>query len=167
MSKFNLSRKLFDFEEYDSDNSDKSGTFIYSSEDESSDCESDCSTDTEQLVARIEREVTSSPMLIGGRIMTMDEPEDEARIGPSTSQVEEGVTPKQGIKYFDREMCYATPRKFEKKRIELCNTIMPVLESPMSSPEHERVPSMPPPFVQPISSNFHACAKYSTLSKCQ
>ena len=83
MSKFNLSRKLFDFEEYDSDNSDKSVIYISSSEDESSDWETDCSTDTEQLIARIEREVTSSPMLIRGRIMTMDEPEDEARAGPS------------------------------------------------------------------------------------
>ena len=53
-------------------------------------------------------------------------------------------------------MCYAPPRKFEKKRIELCNTIMPVLESPMSLPEHERGPSMDTPLVQPISSNFHA-----------
>ena len=126
MSKFNLSGKLFDFEENDFDNSDKSVIYISSSEDESSDWETDCSTDTEQLIARIEREVTSSPMLFGGRIMTMDEPE-EARAEPSTSQVEEGVTPKLGLKYFDKEMCYAPPRKFEKKRIELCNTIMPVL----------------------------------------
>ena len=88
--------------------------------------------------------------------MTMDEPEDEARAGPSTSQVEEGVTPKLGHKYFDTEMCFAPPRKFEKKRIELCNTIMPVLESPMSPPEHKRGPSMDTPLVQPISSNFHA-----------
>ena len=135
MTKFNLSRKLFDFEEYDSDNSDKSVIYISSSEDESSDWETGCSTDTDQLIARIEREVTSSPMLIGGRVMTMDEPEDEARAGPSTSQMEEGSTPKLGLKYFDREMCYAPPRKFEKKRIELCNTIMPVLESPMSPPQ--------------------------------
>ena len=132
MSKYNLARKLFDFEEYDSDNSGKSVIYISSSEDESSDWETDCSTDTEQLIARIEKEVTSSPMLIGGRIMTMDEPEDEARAGPSTSQMEEVVTPKLGLKYFDMEMCYAPPRKFEKKHIDLCNTIMPVLESPMS-----------------------------------
>ena len=137
---------MFDIEEYDSDNSDKSVIYISSSEDESSDWETDCSTDTEQLKARIEGEVTSSPMLIGGRIMTMDEPADEARAGPSTSQVEEGVTPKLGLKYFEREMCYAPPRKFEKKRIELCNTIMPVLESPMSPPEHERGPSVDTPF---------------------
>ena len=156
MSKFNLSRTLFDFEEYDSDNSDKSVIYISSSEDESSEWETDCSTDTEQLIARIEREVTSSPMLIGGRVMTMDEPEDEARAGPSTSQMEEWVTPKLGLKYFDREMCYAPPRKFEKKRIELCNTIMPVLESPMSPPEHERGPGVDTPLLQATSSNFHA-----------
>ena len=75
----------------------------------------------------------------------MDEPEDEARAGPSTSQVKEGATPKLGLTYFDREMCYAPPRKFEKKRIELCNTIMPVLESPMSPTEHERGPSVDTP----------------------
>ena len=40
---------MFDFEEYDSDNSDKSVIYISSSEDESSDWETDCSTDTEQL----------------------------------------------------------------------------------------------------------------------
>ena len=76
----------------------------------------------------------------------MDEPEDEAGAGPSTSQVEEGVTPKLGLKYFDKEMCYTPPRKIVKKRIELCNTIMPVLESPMSPPEHERGPSVDTPF---------------------
>ena len=107
MSKYNLARKLFDFEGYESDDSSKSVIYISSSEEESSDWETDCSTDTEQLIARIEREVTSSPVLIGGRMMTMDEPEDEARAGPSTSYAEEGTTPKLGIKYFDREMCYA------------------------------------------------------------
>ena len=156
MSKFNLSRKLFDFEKYESDDSSKSVIYISSSEEESSDWETDCSTDTEQLIARIEREVTSSPVLIGGRMMTMDEPEDEARAGTSTSYVEEGTTPKLGIKYFDREMCYAPPRKIEKKRIELSNTIMPVLESPMSPPEHERGPSLDTPLAQSITSNFHA-----------
>ena len=68
--------------------------------------------------------------------------------------MEERVTPKLGLEYFDREMCYAPPRKFEKKRIELCNTIMPVLESPMSPPEHERGPSVDTPLLQPTSSNF-------------
>ena len=43
--------------------------------------------------------------------MTMDEPENEARAGPSTSQVIEGVTPKLGLKYFDREMNVLCPTK--------------------------------------------------------
>ena len=64
MSKFNLSRKLFGLEESDSDDSERSVIYISSDEDESADWETDCSTDTEQLVARIEREVTSSPVLI-------------------------------------------------------------------------------------------------------
>ena len=142
MSKFNLARELFDLEDCDSNGSDKSVIYISSSEDESSDWETDCSTDTEQLVARIEREVTSSPMLIGGQIMTMDNPEgDEAGAGPSSSQAQEDVTPKLDLKDFDKEMCYAPPRKFGKTRIELCNTILPVLDTPMSPLEHERGPS--------------------------
>ena len=161
MEKFNLSRKLFDIEEYDSDNSDKSVIYISSSKDEPSDWETDCSTDTEQLIARIEREVTSSPKLIEGRIMTMDEPEDDSIAGPSTSQVEEGVTPKLGLKYFDREMCYAPPKKFGKKRIELCNTIMPVLESPMSPPEHEKRPSMDTPTMCKIQYPIKMSGRYA------
>ena len=67
MSEYSLARKLFGLEESDSDDSERSVIYISSSEDESSDWETDCSTDTEQLVARIEREVTSSPMLIDRR----------------------------------------------------------------------------------------------------
>ena len=114
LSKFNLSRKLFDFEEYESDDSSKSVIYISSSEEESSDWETDCSTDTEQLIARIEREVTSSPVLIGGRMMTMDKPEDEARAGPSTPYVEERTTPKLGIKYFTGKC--VMPRQGKSKR---------------------------------------------------
>ena len=33
---------------------------------------------------------------------------------------------------------------------------MPVLESPMSPPEHERGPSVDTPILQPTSSDFHA-----------
>ena len=87
MSKFSLARKLFDMDEADSDESKRSVLYISSSEVESSDWETDCSTDTEQLIARIESEVTSSPILISGRIMTMDDPdEDELGAGPSSSQ---------------------------------------------------------------------------------
>ena len=90
-------------------------------------------------------------------------PKTRREQGPSTSQVEEGVIPKLGLKYFDRETCYAPPRKFEKKRIELCNTIMPVLESPMSPPEHERGPSLD----TPLSSRSRVTFMRPTMCKIQ
>ena len=156
MSKYSLAKKLF-LEESDSDDSERSVIYISSSEDESSDWETDCSTDTEQLVARIEREVTSSPMLIGGRIMTVDEPtENEPEAGPSSSQAQMDVTPKLDHKYFDKEMCHALPKKTGKSRIELCKTLLPVPESPMSPPHHEKGPSLDTPLMQPVFGGSHA-----------
>ena len=157
MSKYSLARKLFGLQESDSDDSERSVMYISSSEDESSDWETDCSTDTEQLVARIEREVTSSPLLIGGRILTVDKPtEDEPEAGPSSSQTQTDVTTKLDHKYFDKEMCYAPPKKTGKSRIELCKTLLPVPESPMSPPDHEKGPRMDTPLMQPVMGGFHA-----------
>ena len=157
MSKFNLSRKLFGLEESNSDDSERSVIYISSDEDESSGWETDCSTDTEQLVARIEREVTSSPMLIAGRIMTMDEPvEDELEAGPSSAHVQMDITPKLDHRYFDKEMCYAPPKKTGKSRIEICKTLLPVLDTPMSPPDHERGPSSDTPIMQSVMGSFHA-----------
>ena len=82
--------------------------YISSSEDEHSNgWESDCSTDTEELVARIEREDYVSPMLIGGRIMTVEDEQDEMIPGPKTSGPHEDVAHagKLGHKYFDQKMC--------------------------------------------------------------
>ena len=145
-------------DEFNSDESDNSAIHTSSSEGElSEDWEIECSTDTEQLIARIEREVTAGPMLIGGRIMTTEDPEeDEMVAGPSTSQIHADVTPKLDYKCFDREMCYALPKRTERTRIERCNTILPVLESLMSPPDHERGPSQDTPLVQPVTDGFHA-----------
>ena len=89
--------------------------------------------------------------------MTMDEPEeDESEVRPSSSRTQAHVTPKLDHKYFDKEMCYAPPKELGKSRIEICNTILPVLESPMSPPDHEKGPSLDTPLVQPITSDFHA-----------
>ena len=158
MEKLNLSRKLFDLDESNSDESDNSVIYISSSEDElSEDWETDCSTDTEQLIARIEKEVTASPMLIGGRITTTEDPkEDEMVAGPSTSQIHADVKPKLDYKYFDRKMCYASLKRTERTWTERCNTILPVLESPMPPPDHERGPSQDTPLVQPVKDGFHA-----------
>ena len=70
MQKFNLSRKLFDLEEQSSEKSSNSVIYISSeSEDKTSwSWDSNWSTDTEmliELIERIEREVRSSPILIG------------------------------------------------------------------------------------------------------
>ena len=162
MSKYSLARKPFGLEESDSDDSERSVIYISSSEDKSSEWETDCSTDTEQLVARIEREVTSSPMLIGGRIMTVDEPtEDEPEAGPSSSQTQTDVTPRLDHKYFDNEMCYAPPKKTGKSRIELCKTLLPVPESPMSPPDHERGLSMDTPLCS------LSCEVFTPLTMCK
>ena len=79
MQRFDLSKKLFDFEEQSSEESADSVIYISSDSEDgvSSNWDSDWSTDTEALISRIEREVKSSPILIGGRIMTTEELEDE------------------------------------------------------------------------------------------
>ena len=157
MQRFNLSKKLFDFEEQSSEESADSVIYISSdSEDEvSSDWDSDWSTDTEALINRIQREVKSSPILIAGRVMTTEGLDEEMVAGPSNAQMVPPSTPKLGFKYFDKEKCLA-PSKKQKTRIELCSTVLPVLESPMSPPEHEKGPSLDTPIPQTVSDNFHA-----------
>ena len=133
MQRFNLSKKLFDFEGQSSEESADSVIYISSdSEDEvSKDWDSDWSTDTEALINRIEREVKSSPILIAGRVMTTEGLDEEMEAaGPSNAQMVPPSTPKLGFKYFDKEKCLA-PSKKQKTRIELCSTVLPVLESPM------------------------------------
>ena len=72
MQRFNLSKKLFAFEEQSSEESADSVIYFSSdSEDEvSSDWDSDWSTDTKALINRVEQEVKSNPILIAGRVMT-------------------------------------------------------------------------------------------------
>ena len=84
------------------------------------------------LINRIEKEVKSNPILIGGRIMTTKDLDDELEAGQSGSQPVPPTTPKFSLQYFDEKMCYAPSRKIEKTKTELCKTLLPVLESPMS-----------------------------------
>ena len=67
MQRYNLTKKLFDFEEY-SESSANSVIYISSdSGDEvSSSWDSDWSTDTEAIIDRIEREVKATPIPIAG-----------------------------------------------------------------------------------------------------
>ena len=68
----------------------------------------------------------------------------------------QGHYPQKDQRYFDRERCYAPPKRVEKTRIELCKTLLPVPESPMSPPEYEKGPSNDTPLVQSFTSGFHA-----------
>ena len=88
--------------------------------------------------------------------MTVEDEQEEMVPGPSSSGQLDVVTLELDHKYFDCEMCYAPPKAFWKSRIEICKTLLPVLESPMSPPEHEIGTSLDKPLVQPAVSNFHA-----------
>ena len=158
IQKFNLSRKLYDFEEQSSENAGESVIYISSDEEEEATefYDWDWSTDTEALISRIEREVKSSPILIAGPVMTTEGLDDETEAGSSSSRPVPPVTPKLGFKYLDKKLCYAPCRKIEKAKIDLCNTILPVLESPMSPPEHEKGPSLDTPMPQSAGNNFRA-----------
>ena len=82
MQRYNLTKKLFDFEE-DSESSANSVIYIsIDSEDEvSSSWDSDWSTDTEAIIDRIEREVKAAPIPIAGRVMTAEDSSDEMVAG--------------------------------------------------------------------------------------
>ena len=95
--------------------------------------------------------------------MTTEELDDEMKAGPSSSRPVPPITPKLGFKYFDEKLYYAPSRKREKTKNELCNTILPVLESPMSHPEHERWPSLDTPMQQSVDTNFHASCEIQNV----
>ena len=127
--------------------------------------------------SRIEKEFCASPMLIGGRIMTVEGEQEGMMPGPSTSNLHDEVTPasKLGNRYFDHQkMCYAPPRENGKSRIEICRTLLPVLDSPMSPQQHEKGAFVrhPTPLIQPTETKFHASyhvhtktsARYVTLA---
>ena len=158
MQRYNLTKKLFDFEEEDSESSANSVIYISSdSENEaSSDWDSDWSTDTEAIIDRIEREVKAVPIPIAGRGMTIGSSDDEMAAGPSNIQPVPPFTPKLGLEYFNREMCLAPSKRQKKTRVELCTTVLPVLDSPLSPPDHKRGPSIDTPPVQSTSGTFYA-----------
>ena len=141
MNKFNRARKLFGSIDFSSDSSNESVIYI-SSEDEASDgWNSDWSTDPEEMIRRVETQVKAT---------ASDEP------GTSTMPSELQITPKLDRAYFDENLCYAPPKGNTKRRIELCKTILPVRESPVSPSPHERGPSQDTSLLQTGTSGFHA-----------
>ena len=99
MQIYNLTKKLFDFEEDESGSSANSVIYISSdSENEvSSSWDSDWSTDTEAIIDRIEREVKAIPIPIAGRGMTTEDSNDEMVAGPSNAQPVPPSTSKLGF----------------------------------------------------------------------
>ena len=152
MDKVNRARKLFGSMDFSSESSADSVIYISSDEEASDEWDSDWSTDTEKIIKRVETQVKTNPIPIAGRRMTTasDEP------GTSTSSSEMQITPKLDKTYFDEKLCYAPPRGNVKKSIELCKTILPVVESPMWPPAHKRGPSQDTSLLQAGSSGFHA-----------
>ena len=101
----------------------------------------------------------SSPILIAGRIKTTGSVEDEMVAGPSSCQPQQDKTHKLDEldeRYFDEKMCYAPQKGSSKNTIELCRTLIPVEDSPMSPPPHERGPTAETPLMQPVSETFRA-----------
>ena len=90
--------------------------------------------------------------------MTVEGEHEDMLPGPSSSKPHEENTPasKLGFKYFDKEMCYAPLRQNGKSSIEICKTLLPVLDSPMSPPQHEKGPSLNTPLTQTTQAEFHA-----------
>ena len=98
MDKYAKSGKLFEMAELDSDSSGDSVIYISSDEETSVDLDSDWSTDTDEMIRRVEKQVVSSPILIAGRVMTTSSMEEEMVAGPSTRQPGQDVTPKLDTK---------------------------------------------------------------------
>ena len=88
--------------------------------------------------------------------MTVEDLDDEPEAGPSGAQPIPPRTPNLGFEYFNKEMCLAPSKKQRNPRVELCTTVLPVLESPLSPPAHERGPSLDTPLVQSTAGGFYA-----------
>ena len=156
MNRYCKSGKLFENAELSSNSSSNSVIYISSDEETSDYWDSDWSTDTEEIIRRVETEVMSSPILIAGRIMTTGSVEDEMVAGPSSSQPQQDKTPKLDERYFNEKMCYAPQKGPSRNTIELCRTLLPVEDSPLSPPPHQRGPTTETPLMQPVSETFRA-----------
>ena len=86
--------------------------------------------------------------------MTTEDLDYEMGAVPSGAQSIPPSTPKVGFEYFNKEMCLASSKKQRKSRVELCTTVLPVLEPPLSPPDHEREPSMDTPSFNQLQEVF-------------
>ena len=101
MNKFNRARIFFGSIEFSSESSADSVIYISSDEEASNGWDSDWSTDTEEMIKRVETQVKACPIPTAGRRMTTatDEP------GTSTSSSELQITPILDKVYFNEKLC--------------------------------------------------------------
>ena len=124
----------------------------------------------EGMIASVERQI-SSPMLIAGRIMTTadDEPSTSYATPRKTNRPAILQTPKLDRKYFDEERCYAPSKRDSRIRnrhpIELCSTLQPIADSPLSPPPHERGPYHHTPEVQAVPNVMQTVGSHIQNSK--
>ena len=77
--------------------------------------------------------------------------------GPNSSLPGPSFTPKLKPTNFDEILCYAPPPMVNAKRkIEICKTLLPVMDSSISPLLSERGPSQDTPLIQPSDSGFRA-----------
>ena len=71
---------------------------------------------------------------------------DEEKIAaPCSYQPGPSVTPKFNATHFDENLCYAPDKGNTKRKLELCKTLLPVMDSQMSPPRSEEGPLKIPP----------------------
>ena len=103
--------------------------------------------------------------------MTTGSLEEQMIAGPSTAQTNSVTTPKLGLKYFDEKLCYAPPRETSRTKIELCITLLPMIDYPLSPHPHERRTSQDTELLQPMEADYSASyyiqssQPYADLSK--
>ena len=125
MQKFNLAKRWFDMEQQSSCSSPDSIIYLSSSSDKGQyeGWDSDWSSETEDMIKGIEQEVSSSPILIVGWIMTTGSMEVEMTAGPSTSRANTAGTSKLDHKNFNKKLCYAPPREALKTDRDVQNNL--------------------------------------------
>ena len=99
MENFTKARRPFEEDDLNFETTNDSVTYKSSDKSEglSEAWDSDWSTDTEDMIKRIETEVVSSPRLIEGRKMTSNSHENLALVpGPRSSRTNMDSTPKLG-----------------------------------------------------------------------
>ena len=145
MNDFNKARKRFVSVDLSSSFSVDSVIYISSCND------SAWSSDTENMIRRVETQVVSCSITAGKRRMTTasDEP------GAGTSQPEEDSTPMSDERYFDVKMGHDPSKDLSMCAMKICRALIPA---------HERGPTVETPLTQSVS-NSHTTSRIQNPMK--